>query len=185
MVLVDVIADRRPRFDRGEKGAMRRRHVVTHVEEVRAQRIIAVPYTQCRVECGDNRALSAGLACELLRSPCEDALVDQPVGQGRIPAMNVGAHLPVIHMRVTVFRHSHKRLVHALQRACRKGFTSSVRQVDSDRKQVRAHGADGETVAGGSLSKRLAEKCERRALCYLTGSSATSISPAFAAACSW
>ena len=28
----------------------------------------------------------------------------------------------------------------------RKGFTSSVRQVDPDREQVRAHGADGETV---------------------------------------
>src|SRR6516165_8531725 len=79
-VLVDVIADRRTCFDRGEKGAMTWRHVVTHVEEVRAQRIIAVPHTQCRVERGDNRALCAGLACELLRSPGEDALVDQPVG---------------------------------------------------------------------------------------------------------
>src|ERR1700758_3564103 len=104
MVLVDVIADRRPCLDRGAKGAMTWRHVVTHVEEVRAERIIAVPYTQCRVECGDDRALCAGLACELLRSPCEDALVDQSVGQGRIvlPAVNVGAHPAVIHMRVTV-----------------------------------------------------------------------------------
>src|ERR1700757_5316860 len=100
-MLVDVIADRRPCFDRGEKGAMTWRHVITHVEEVRAQRIIAVPYTQSRVERGDDRALCAGLACELLRSPCEGALVDQPVGQGRIvlPAVNVGADPSVIHVR--------------------------------------------------------------------------------------
>ena len=72
----------RPGLQVLDERAMRRRHVVAHLHEIIAQRIVVMRDVQHRVQRGHDRALRAGFTAELLRlaSIFSDAFVDESFG---------------------------------------------------------------------------------------------------------